>query len=359
MLEARVRCIANRSGAQAGLVARCSTTSPLVGYRAFYLGGFNTWYLYKDVGGTSTQLGTWAETLNDSDQRIVQLKVQDDTVSVLIDGALRISVTDNSIPAAGRGAVEVNGGSATDGFHIDYFQYRQLKSTFISDGTGNGHNGALCGEFTLGVDGFAEGEGAAMITPVPEKGGWGLIPSYMPFASGSNRTFVGIVRHRPPHPNVRSPQMWFGGAGLSSDSRTNLPLLEAVYEGDDGGFTRVHWISELQTQTFYGATIWYHVLPIDEWIHYALTVVDIGTLQTAELFVNGTSKGTGVSVPNQPTWHANSGMYVIGNRGQGSGQLATGHSTDGWLGCQAVFNRILSSSEIGGLASVFACRSGR
>jgi hypothetical protein len=359
VLEAGIRCIANRPGAQAGLVARCSTTSPLVGYRAFYLGGSNAWYLCKDAGGTSSQLGTWAETLNDGDQRLVQVKVEEDAVSVLIDGALRISVTDDSIPAAGRGAVEVNDGSATDGFHIDYFQYRQLKEALISDGTGNGHNGTLCGEFTLGVDGFAEGEGAAMISPVPEKGGWGFIRSYMPFVSGSNRTFVGIVRHRPPHPKVRSPQMWFGGAGLASDPQTHLPLLEAVYEGDDGGFTRVHWISQLQARTFYGATIWYHVLPIDEWIHYALTVVDNGTLQTAELFVNGASKGTGAAVPNQSTWHANSGTYVIGNRGQGSGQLATAHSTDGWLGCQAVFNRILSPSEIGELASVVASRSGR
>ena len=96
--------------------------------------------------------------------------------------------------------------------------------------------------------------------------------------------------------------------------------MEAVYEPTDAGYTRVHYTSDLETMTVFGISQWFSSLPRSGWYMWALTVVDNGTSQALELFVNGVSRGTGTTT--QPEWAAGAGDYLLGMRGEG-GREAT------------------------------------
>lgn len=79
------------------------TTSGLSFYGARYSSA--TWYLYKWVGGSFTEITTAAETAGNTPTtatRKITIKCTGTTIQVLVDDASVISVTDSSITAAGR-----------------------------------------------------------------------------------------------------------------------------------------------------------------------------------------------------------------------------------------------------------------
>lgn len=357
VVEGKVRCVSNLTGV-AGVTARLST-SALTGYRLVYFGSFNVWSLDKYVAGTRTILGTWAETLGAGSERTIQLKVQEDTVSAVVNGLTRIEVTDSSVTAAGRPGVWASNASDSTGFHLDYVEARPIKSGTATDRALHGHDATLKGEFIVGGAPSlpSVGPGSLATHQSPEKGGWGdcTATGFAPFASGSSRTFVGTAIHT----GDDGVPCYFGSLPTGG---TNV---SCVMEGvNDGGFIhRVHYNSNVNVMGVFGSAIWYDVLPEHEWFHWALTVVDDSPTgyQTIHLYINGVSMDDATQVStgnpaasNYPTrqvkWATGVGDYLIGIRGQGGSQVAVGHAIEGQQGPQAVFQRILTDDEIKSLA---------
>jgi hypothetical protein len=164
----------------------------------------------------------------------------------------------------------------------------------------------------------------------------------------TSKTFVGLERID--GTTDVGPNVFFGSEGTAGDAAMHVVCLEAVYESSDAGYTRVHYLSDLDTTTLFGAAIWYHRLPELQWFHWALTVVDNGATQSIELFINGVSQGAADLHPSQPTFHANAGNHLLGIRGQGSAVPTAAHAVDGAHGLQAVFDYVLSRDQIRALA---------
>ncbi len=117
-------------------------------YLARYLysttAGNSQWQLYKDVNGTQTQLGTFAQTITAGTNYRVRLQMVGTTISLWVDGVQRVSVTDNAVTAAGFPGVRLGSpGSAvtvsnTTGLHLDNFQVYDTTNGFDSVGTNHG-----------------------------------------------------------------------------------------------------------------------------------------------------------------------------------------------------------------------------
>lgn len=372
VVEAQVRVVTNVGGQSIGIDARLSTGADTT-YQLLGLGFGGSrvdWYLTKRVAGTQTILaGPWQDNgMSAGTDRTIQLKVEQNSIAGIIQGVSRLDVgADSAITAAGRAGVVLNGGTSSTGFHMNYVQSRPLKGgaannglVIDSAGVSTTQGGFLVGEYTLAAPSLPSiGVQSIHSHNQPDKGGWGYMPLYTPFATNAKRTFVGSMYLDPAGGGV--PCM-FAGQGLSSDSSAALPVLEAVF---DGGFPhRVHYNSNVSVMGVFGSAIWYDVLPEGEWFHWALTVEDnVPTgYQTIHLFINGKTMdnvhqiSTGIPGPNQDNsvkqvqWSANSGPYVVGTRGEGGARSAGGHAIDGEHGPQAVFNRILTASEIQSLA---------
>lgn len=86
------------------------------GYQLVYNG--SAFQLQKIVAGATSTLGTYSRTLTATESCIINLRMRGTTISALIDGVSRISVTDTSISAAGRAVVISTTTTATTGVHI-------------------------------------------------------------------------------------------------------------------------------------------------------------------------------------------------------------------------------------------------
>lgn len=79
------------------------------------------WELSKRVAGALTSLGTYADTFTVGTSKTCMLRMVGSTISVLIDGVSRISVTDTAISAAGKAGFRQGNAASTNstGVHID------------------------------------------------------------------------------------------------------------------------------------------------------------------------------------------------------------------------------------------------
>jgi hypothetical protein len=94
------------------IYGRLSTTAD-TGYGVRFNGGAtNVWELQLIQAGTTTSLGTWAETFSNGEDRTVILEIRDATKKVYIDGVERISSADNTVTSAGRVGMRFFAGSS-------------------------------------------------------------------------------------------------------------------------------------------------------------------------------------------------------------------------------------------------------
>lgn len=333
------------------IMARLST-SAYNGYALLYIPGFNLWVLARYDAGVNTNLATYGDSLSNGEERTGTLKVQGESISGLVDGVVRMEATDTTYTAVGRAGLFTTGTTTpqTTGVHLDWFVSRPIKTQVITSWGSNRLVGLNSGEVTQGTNGFRPGEGSLDTVASPQKGGWteAFAGLYNPFTSGASRTFVGMARI---DSNTSSPQVLFGSRGTAGATQP-VCVLEAVYEASDNALTRVHYISNVEVQGIFGPQIWFGVLPVGQWFHWALTVVDNGTTQTTELFINGKSCGNGVAVTAQPTWDANAGGYQLGMRGEGSYTATPSHALVGAHGANAVYTSVLTGQQILRLAQV-------
>lgn len=108
---------------QIGVCGRLST-SALTFYVARYNTNVNAVQLYKSIAGTLTLLGSYSATWAAGETHDIELKMVGSTISVLVDGVERISVTDNSITTAGKAGIRMYNTTAatpTTSLHLDEF----------------------------------------------------------------------------------------------------------------------------------------------------------------------------------------------------------------------------------------------
>ncbi len=143
----------------AGVVGRFdtgNTNGSGTRYIARYSEPNGYWELRKDVNGSGALLGSWSDTPNVGQTYSVTLDMKGSTIRMLVDGVERVSVTDTSITAAGRGGIRLGSGGTgasptnSTGMHLDNFQMSLQpadsagtnKGTYL-DGTSLGAAGAI------------------------------------------------------------------------------------------------------------------------------------------------------------------------------------------------------------------------
>ena len=140
------------------------TTGTGTWYLARYLysttAGNSQWQLYKDVNGTQTQLGTFAQTITAGTNYRVRLQMIGTAITLWVNGVQRVSATDNAVTAAGFPGMRLGSpGSAvtvnnTTGLHMDNYEVYDLGGTPDSVGTNDGtvNNGATTGPGAIPAD---------------------------------------------------------------------------------------------------------------------------------------------------------------------------------------------------------------
>ena len=280
------------------------------------------------------------------DTRDIAIVVDEEAVSAVIGGVVVNVTADSAIAGPGRAGATWAGANntATTGYALEYIRRRAQKWSFGIEEVAGAHQ-ILQGAFQQTTPAWNSDYAGLTTANAPGKGGHGSgNAAVLPFVSGTNRTFTGSAIIT----GTGGVPVFWAGTGIAGDATPQLPVLEAVIEGADGYASRVHYNSNVQAMGVFGSSIFARVLPPFRWFHYAFRVADNGTTQAVELFINGVSRGSGTTT--QVTWHANSGPYATGTRGEGSALAAGGHAMDGTHGPQHVYPRLLSNSEIQGLS---------
>ena len=105
-----------------GLLARCSRTAWTY-IRAFWVDSVSSWRVSAVVNGVDIPLGTDAADTFTSGTKRMRLECQGSAIRLLVDGVLKISVTDTTITEAGTaGILLTSNTTSTTGFHLDNVQ---------------------------------------------------------------------------------------------------------------------------------------------------------------------------------------------------------------------------------------------
>ncbi|MFC7053806.1 SGNH/GDSL hydrolase family protein [Hansschlegelia quercus] len=118
---ATLYCLSSLAGENVGIFGRGVVTGADSRYWARYLQGTG-WQLYKTVGGVSTQLGATspASPMTAGIARRLMLRMVGGAISLWVDGAQLITVTDADIAAAGFSGVRLaTAKTATTGIHVE------------------------------------------------------------------------------------------------------------------------------------------------------------------------------------------------------------------------------------------------
>lgn len=99
-VEAVFNAVTALAGDFYGIAGRINPTVQTY-YMFRYAQAAAQWQLIKVVSGTSTTLGTFADTVNTGDSRIARLTMVGSTISGSVGGSVVVSVTDTAITAAG------------------------------------------------------------------------------------------------------------------------------------------------------------------------------------------------------------------------------------------------------------------
>jgi uncharacterized repeat protein (TIGR01451 family) len=140
-------------------------------YMARYVRDSNRWELAKVVNGTFTLIGTgsccgagfYNQTLVTGSTYRMGLQMNGTAISLLVDGVARITATDSSISAAGRGGIRPGTGSSTAavsdtaGLHLDNFRITGL-GTAADDIAAANNNGTFTNGAVLNEPGALAGD---------------------------------------------------------------------------------------------------------------------------------------------------------------------------------------------------------
>ena len=101
-----------------GICGRMATAE-----NTMYRGGYQTtstkWTLAKIVTGTTTELGSYTQSLTNDQAYALKLEIRDAAKKLYVDSVERISSGDNAITAANSAGARCTGGSDTTGYHLD------------------------------------------------------------------------------------------------------------------------------------------------------------------------------------------------------------------------------------------------
>jgi hypothetical protein len=159
-----VRSMPTGSVDAVGVVGR-QDTSNVNGtyYLARYYVDSTQWTLDKIDNGTQTNLGTYSQTLSAGDRRRLRLEMNGSTISLYVDGILRITATDSTISAAGKAGARLGTGGSTNtptnttGLHLDNFRVVANTGTTLTDSHG-ANNGTLSNSPLLNEPGALAGD---------------------------------------------------------------------------------------------------------------------------------------------------------------------------------------------------------
>jgi hypothetical protein len=121
-VEAVVKVVSLLAGDIPQFMARADHTVSAGSDTFYFVRYFNDgaeWFLGKAVGGAFTDLGSYSQSYSASDSTTARLELRGSSLSLLIDGTARISVTDAAISAAGRVALAPYHSDAATGYHFD------------------------------------------------------------------------------------------------------------------------------------------------------------------------------------------------------------------------------------------------
>lgn len=109
-----------------GIIGRATVDGQNTFYALRYDKTAGNWLLFKSINGTTTNLGTYVETFN-SGSRDVVLYMNGSNIQGIIDGVVRINVTDTGITGAGHAGIRATTVTTdTTGIHIDKFEARLI-----------------------------------------------------------------------------------------------------------------------------------------------------------------------------------------------------------------------------------------
>lgn len=201
-----------------------------------------------------------------------------------------------------------------------YWSLGETSGTNAADISGYGRTGTYTGGYTLGAAGAMT---TASATGVDLDGINGrVLSTYSPFVNGTIRTFEGCAYH-----DTDQTGTLFGG----SAGYTAAPLF-LWNSGGNGSF--------YLNNTGAASATWVNPWPgLTQWVDWALVFDEPG--DTAELFVNGVSKGQ-QAVTDQ--YQVGSGTFDIGRTTLDGGTLF--FPFDGKLDEVAVYDYALSATRI-------------
>ena len=147
------------SGDMAGLVGRVDPSSAFgTYYYVRYEQVSQSWSMFSVVNNGWSYLGGAGQTLTAGSTYRVSLAMSGTTIKLVVDGVEKVSVTDSSITAAGRGGILLGTGAQTTdtdttGYQLDNFQITPPAAD--SKGT---NTGTYLGGVTLGTTGAINGD---------------------------------------------------------------------------------------------------------------------------------------------------------------------------------------------------------
>jgi hypothetical protein len=213
-----------------------------------------------------------------------------------------------------------------------YWRLNETSGTTAADSSGNGNTGTYSAGVTLGQTGLLYGDAATSAQFTNASTSRVTAASYAPFAVGSKRTFVGVANRS----TSTDIDTIFGGVLAAS---AGAPFLRLVSGAQD-----VAWFANGNTASVTWSAAWPGNAQIVVW---ALTYDD--STGTAELFVNGVSKGQRTLSAGNRYNGAASDFFQVGAWGTGAGTSAF----NGYQQEVAVFESILTAAQIATIADYY------
>lgn len=202
-----------------------------------------------------------------------------------------------------------------------YLRLGEPSGTTATDLSGNGRNGTYFGSPGLGAAGLIANDPDTAMTMVGGSTYAGVMTTYQPFAAASQRSFEG----------------WYISTDSGSvhvlwgDGTVGTMMLRLAVGASDVAF----W-----PDTGAGNVVWTAAWPgLNVPVHWVLTFND--ATDTAELYINGVSKGTKAQAV---TWNSPTAVLQIGDRFNGVNTAQA--PWKGTLDEFAVYERILAATEV-------------
>lgn len=124
---AEFECITTDTSDVVGIMIRAVNSSTSTYYYVRYSRAAQTWALFKVVSGSISAYSSYSDTFPAAAKRVVELKAVGTSISVIIDGTVRITLTDSSITDAGSGGIRSSiAVTGTTGIHYNYLYTKKV-----------------------------------------------------------------------------------------------------------------------------------------------------------------------------------------------------------------------------------------